>query len=201
MKFFGRNVFEPAVKVKNLTEKAIEELTAGTWRCASCTKVEKSFFMLDLHIDTDCEELSPMECDIYPAIFRDYRNFVVHIMEHQMGETRRCPTYLCECIGDHQRIHSGEKPFKCDICEKTFSQSSSLIQHQRIHTGEKPFKCEVCEKSFFDSSNLIGHQKVYTEAKPFKCNVCEKTFSESSSLIQHPRIHTGEKPFKCDVSI
>ena len=115
------------MKVKNLTEKAIEELTAGTWRCASCTKVEKSFFMLDLHIDTDCEELSPMECDIYPAIFRDYRNFVVHIMEHQMGETRRCPTYLCECIGDVSQYLVIHGHFSPSASELELQGSTSLV--------------------------------------------------------------------------
>ena len=60
-KLFGPKLI---VKVKKLAEKAVEELTAGIWLCSFCAKAEKSFFMLDLHIETVCEELSQMEYDI-----------------------------------------------------------------------------------------------------------------------------------------
>ncbi|XP_021118949.1 zinc finger and SCAN domain-containing protein 20 isoform X2 [Heterocephalus glaber] len=102
-----------------------------------------------------------------------------------------------EKLIDHQGLYLAEKPYKCDICVKSFNRSSHFIAHQRIHTGEKPYTCLECGKSFSDRSNLNTHQRIHTGEKPYRCLECGKRFSDHSNLITHQRIHTGEKPYKC----
>ncbi|XP_052012329.1 zinc finger protein with KRAB and SCAN domains 3 [Apodemus sylvaticus] len=56
--------------------------------------------------------------------------------------------------------------YQCNDCERSFSRITSLIEHQKVHTGEKPFECQTCGKGFTRPSYLIQHQRRHTGKKP-----------------------------------
>ncbi|NXM75447.1 ZNF24 protein, partial [Serilophus lunatus] len=74
------------------------------------------------------------------------------------------------------------------LCQEG-DQRSSLVVHKELHSGEKPYECLECGKSFSWRYCLIRHQKIHTGERPYNCLECGKKFSQSSSLLTHLRVH------------
>jgi len=99
----------------------------------------------------------------------------------------------------HQRVvHSGDKPFKCDLCEKAFNRKDTLESHLASHSDLKPFMCSVCGKQFGRRHIRDTHERRHKGEKKYPCTRCSKRFMSSQQLKNHIRVHTGEKPFSCE---
>ncbi|XP_067863547.1 zinc finger E-box-binding homeobox 1b isoform X1 [Heptranchias perlo] len=75
--------------------------------------------------------------------------------------------------------------YACDLCDKIFQKSSSLLRHKYEHTGKRPHQCGICKKAFKHKHHLIEHTRLHSGEKPYQCDKCGKRFSHSGSYSQH----------------
>ncbi|XP_072945049.1 uncharacterized protein [Epargyreus clarus] len=58
------------------------------------------------------------------------------------------------------------RPHVCDVCDVRFQRSSHLTRHRLTHTGERPFTCGGCGRSFARSDKLRMHTKICEKEDP-----------------------------------
>ena len=78
---------------------------------------------------------------------------------------------------------------ECDICNKLFSNKSSLTKHIKSVHEKIKFKCEICTKNFTKKENLLSHKRnIHSKSTEFECTVCEKKLNRKGNLQAHKTV-------------
>jgi len=68
--------------------------------------------------------------------------------------------------------HPGFHQFRCQTCLKVLSSKQNFRQHLMLHTGELPYRCEMCGEGFRQAGQFGVHSRGHLE-EARKVGVCK----------------------------
>ena len=151
--------------------EATHDTNRPQYECGRCGKL--TLFLISVHLRSHTSQ-RPFRYSKCPKTFTTKGNMKEYEATHNTNRPQyECARCVCSCvlfpISVHLRSHTGQRPFRCSKCPKTFTTKGNMKEHEATHDTNRPqYECERCGKLF----------------KQLKC------------LKIHARIHTGERPYK-----
>jgi len=89
--------------------------------------------------------------------------------------------------------YTGEfKKHMCIICGKLFIYKHMLVSHERTHSQDKSYRCNLCPKEYKQEKGLRLHRVNFHDMKHV-CDLCGKnSFSSARGLLIHQREVHGQ---------
>ena len=189
LKYSMRSKIKTPTEIEKIKFELLKHRT-----CDKCNFIFKTRIKLKAHLENHYKQEEDLlmkqpesECEyIKSSIFQE---FTCHLCQEIFRNTF--------ILRVHIGSHSGEKPHKCDFCDKTFNQKSAKTRHMtRLHTQsgiERKFKCHHCSLKFVCKAEIEIHFKQAENKKEYECKPCDISFKSLAHLTRHQKRSSKHK--------
>ena len=127
------------------------------------------------------------------STFKEYKDAMEVV---DFSDDRTCEYCLVKSknaiirLKHEETIHKIIGKFKCEQCDKLYSNRTSLNYHvaskHESDEEKKSFMCELCNSEFTSDASLCRHvETVHQPSTEIKCETCGEDFTRADNLKRH----------------
>lgn len=160
----------------------------GSFQCNICGKENSNALALKSHLrsHTSLKKYSCAQCG---KSFRLATQLATHKKVHLTKQVKQ-QTYRRVDTDDPVDEAENDHPHHVSDQSGSLEMSADLSETSDDATN-RPFKCDLCDKSYIHLRSLTNHKKTH-QVGMFECTVCFKLFNNMAALYSHQRTHKGK---------
>lgn len=167
-----------SIIIKSLPPNIAKTDQKPEYRCITCNKSFMHSSSLKRHQSSRHNDGAVFKCEICKRIFCLEYNFKRHQLTHGQKDQ-----------AVDEMAFQNDKTFKYGISHRSFVTEKPHLHHS---SSEPLFKCQICEKTYTQEAGLKQHASMHSEYYEYNCNICSKQFIRLMDLIEHRKDHENQ---------